>query len=65
MENILSMSRNYMGILRAAQAKSRGMDSRTTLRLVGWGWQSEHPLSGLGQRCGELIVNSMPLGYCD
>ena len=54
-----------MGILRAAQAKSGGMDSRTTLRLVGWVWQSEHPLSGLGQRCGELIANSMPLGYCD
>ena len=33
------------------------MDSRTTLHLAGWCWRSEHPLSGLGQRCGELIAN--------
>ena len=33
------------------------MDSRTTLRLAGWFWRPEPPLSGLGQHCGELIAN--------
>ena len=32
-------------------------DSRTTLRLAEWFCWLEHPLSGLGQHCGELIAN--------
>ena len=64
MENILSMSRNYMGILRAAQAKIYWipgrlcvwrdlLDSRTALCLAGFiGFPDDSAPGGLGLAVG-------------